>query len=44
MKLTVLVPSYRRPDDLARCLKALQQQARPADQVVVVVRDRKSVV
>ncbi|NRO97325.1 glycosyltransferase [Paraburkholderia sp. NMBU_R16] len=38
MKLTVLVPSYRRPDDLARCLKALQQQVRPADQVVVVVR------
>ncbi|GLU33253.1 glycosyltransferase family 2 protein [Trinickia caryophylli] len=38
MKVTVLIPSYRRPDDLARCLKALQRQLRPADQVLVVVR------
>lgn len=39
MKLTVLVPSYRRPKDLARCLEALQQQTRTADEVLVVVRD-----
>lgn len=39
MKLTVLVPTYRRPDDLARCLKAIQQQTRPADEVLVTVRD-----
>jgi len=39
MKLTVLVPTYRRPADLARCLFALQQQIRPADEVLLTVRD-----
>ncbi|BAZ17315.1 glycosyl transferase family protein [Calothrix sp. NIES-4071] len=39
MLLTVIVPTYRRPYDLARCLKALRSQTRSADEVVVVVRD-----
>jgi cellulose synthase/poly-beta-1,6-N-acetylglucosamine synthase-like glycosyltransferase len=39
MKITVLIPTYRRPKDLARCLEMLQKQSRPADEVVVVVRD-----
>ena len=39
MKLSVLVPTYRRPDDLRRCLAALANQTRWPDQVVVVVRD-----
>ncbi len=39
MLLTVIVPTYRRPKDLARCLSALQQQKRRADEVIVVVRD-----
>jgi cellulose synthase/poly-beta-1,6-N-acetylglucosamine synthase-like glycosyltransferase len=39
MKMTVLVPTYRRHKDLERCLTALQQQIRSADQVIVVVRD-----
>jgi glycosyltransferase involved in cell wall biosynthesis len=39
MLITVLVPTYHRPDDLARCLAALQKQTRLADEVVVVVRD-----
>ncbi|RKP48306.1 glycosyltransferase family 2 protein [Trinickia fusca] len=38
MKLTVLIPTYRRPDDLARCLLALQRQTRQAEQVIVVAR------
>lgn len=38
MKLTVLIPTYRRPDDLARCLKSLQRQARAPEQVLVIVR------
>jgi GT2 family glycosyltransferase len=38
MKLTVLVPTYRRPNDLMRCLGALQQQTRTPDQVLVVAR------
>lgn len=38
-KLTVVVPTYRRPTDLSRCLAALQQQNRPADEVIVIVRD-----
>ena len=38
-KITVIIPTYRRPNDLARCLEALKKQTRPADQVLVVVRD-----
>ncbi|WP_416670502.1 glycosyltransferase family 2 protein [Egbenema bharatensis] len=39
MKISVLIPSYRRPQDLARCLESLQHQTRPADQVLVIVRN-----
>lgn len=39
MTITVLIPTYRRPKDLERCLGALQKQTRLADEVVVVVRD-----
>ena len=39
MNITVLIPTYRRPKDLERCLEALQKQTRPANEVVVVVRD-----
>jgi cellulose synthase/poly-beta-1,6-N-acetylglucosamine synthase-like glycosyltransferase len=38
MKLSVMVPTYRRPADLARCLQAIACQAYAADQVVAVVR------
>ncbi|MDB9442614.1 glycosyltransferase family 2 protein [Sphaerospermopsis kisseleviana CS-549] len=39
MRNTVLIPTYRRPQDLSRCLTALQAQTKPVDQVIVVVRD-----
>lgn len=39
MKITVVVPTYRRTKDLERCFLALHKQARPADEVVLVVRD-----
>ncbi|MEO0683984.1 MAG: glycosyltransferase family A protein, partial [Cyanobacteria bacterium J06649_11] len=39
MSIAVIIPTYRRSQDLARCLKALQNQTRPADEVIVVVRD-----
>ena len=42
MKITVIVPTYRRPTDLCRCLAALQGQERPADQVLVTVREDDS--
>lgn len=38
MKITVLVPSFRRPVDLERCLKAVATQVRAAHQVLVVAR------
>ena len=38
MKVTVLVPTFRRPADLTRCLGALQRQSRTPDEVVVVAR------
>ncbi len=40
--ISVIVPTYRRPNDLTRCLQALKQQTRPADEVLVVVRDSDS--
>ncbi|MGL5806142.1 MAG: glycosyltransferase family 2 protein [Xenococcaceae cyanobacterium] len=39
MKLSVIIPTYRRPQDLERCLNALKKQIRKADEVIVVVRD-----
>lgn len=37
--ITVIVPTYRRSTDLARCLTALKQQCRSPDEVLVIVRD-----
>ncbi|TAG96378.1 MAG: glycosyltransferase [Oscillatoriales cyanobacterium] len=39
MKISVVIATYRRPKDLARCLDALKKQKRPTDEVLVVVRD-----
>ncbi|MBW4510105.1 MAG: glycosyltransferase family 2 protein [Scytonematopsis contorta HA4267-MV1] len=39
MQLTVIIPTYHRPQDLARCLGALAQQSRQPNQIIVVVRD-----
>jgi glycosyltransferase involved in cell wall biosynthesis len=36
--ISVMVPTYRRPADLKRCLDALRAQARPADEVLVIAR------
>ncbi|WP_233870003.1 glycosyltransferase family 2 protein [Paraburkholderia adhaesiva] len=38
MRVSVIVPTYRRPDDLARCLSALLCQERTPEQIVVVAR------
>lgn len=40
MTVTVIVPSFQRPDDLAAGLDALCRGSRVPDQVVVVLRDR----
>jgi GT2 family glycosyltransferase len=37
-RISVVVPSYRRPLDLAACLKALAQQSMPPYEVLVVLR------
>ena len=37
-RVSVVVPSYRRPDFLERCLLALESQERLPDEVVVVLR------
>jgi len=36
--VTVVVPTWRRPADLARCIEGLEAQSRPPDEVLVVVR------
>jgi glycosyltransferase involved in cell wall biosynthesis len=38
MNITLLITTYRRPNELARCLESLKKQTRLADEVVVVVR------
>ena len=38
MKISVVVPTYRRPADLKRCLAALRAQARTPDEVLVIAR------
>jgi len=38
MTLSVIVPTYKRPADLERCLEALTRQRLPPDQVIVVAR------
>ena len=38
MKLTVAIPSYRRPLELRRALEAMSKQDRQADEVMVVAR------
>lgn len=43
LSISVVVPSYRRPDDLRRCLLALRDQESPAAQVIVVHRDTDEV-
>ncbi len=44
MDATVIVPTYKRPDDLRRCLDALKQQTKPPARVVVVRRDIDSAI
>jgi glycosyltransferase involved in cell wall biosynthesis len=39
LAITVIVPSYRRPEELKRCLAAIDCQTRRADEVVVVLRE-----
>jgi len=39
MKISVIVPTYQRPPDLARCLTSLKQQTRHMDELWVIVRD-----
>jgi glycosyltransferase involved in cell wall biosynthesis len=39
MKATVIIPSFKRPADLQRCLAAIAIQSRAADEVLVVGRN-----
>lgn len=39
MKISVVVPTFRRPANLLRCLEALKRQERQPDEVLVAIRD-----
>ena len=39
LSMTVLIPTYRRTVDLARCLESLKRQNRMPDEVLLTVRD-----
>lgn len=39
ISIAVLIPTWKRPDDLDRCLEALSKQRRPADSIVVAWRE-----
>lgn len=36
MRITVLIPTYRRPESLTRCLEGLSRQTRKADEILIV--------
>ena len=36
MRVSVVIPTYKRPQSLARCLDALERQLRPAQEMLVV--------
>ena len=40
MTISVIIPTYKRPDELGKCLKALAGQERKADEIIVVARQR----
>ena len=42
MKISALVPTYKRPIDLNRCLQAFSEQSEPAGEIIVVVRNDDS--
>lgn len=39
MRISVVIPTFRRPANLLRCLEALRRQERQPDEVLVAVRD-----
>ncbi len=39
MNITVVIPTYFRPNSLKNCLIALQKQIRKANQIIVIIRD-----
>lgn len=39
ISISVVIPTYRRPDDLKKCLEALKKQTRTPDQTIVVIRN-----
>lgn len=38
--LTVVIPTFKRPESLRRCLISLEKQLLPADEILVVVQER----
>ena len=39
MKVSLIIPTYRRPEYLRRCVKATAEQTRKPDEVIIVMRD-----
>jgi GT2 family glycosyltransferase len=42
MKIAAIVPTYKRPKDLERCLEAFKKQTRTVDRLFVTIRDTDS--
>lgn len=38
--ITVVIPTFKRPESLRRCLRSISQQELPPDDILVVVQDR----
>lgn len=38
--ITIVIPTFKRPESLSRCLNSIAQQELPADKILVVVQDR----
>ena len=38
--ITIVIPTFKRPESLSRCLNSIAQQELPADEILVMVQDR----
>ena len=38
--ITIVIPTFKRPESLARCIESIARQESPADEILVVVQER----
>jgi glycosyltransferase involved in cell wall biosynthesis len=39
MEISIVIPAYRRPEDLKRCIKSCIKQTKKPEEIIITVRD-----